>query len=218
MDNTVKIWSMKGDIFDSLKKFTYVNLQKKSDEHIEHPAEFWPYVEKSFTWTDIPSKFPTKYVQFPMFIASIHTNYVDCNRWLGNFILSKIESVLFELVSLQVEASVDNEIVLWEPKMKEQSPGEGTVDILQKYPVPECDIWFIKFSCDFQYKAAAIGNREGKIYVWDLQTSPPLLIARLSHVQSKSAIRQTAVSFDGSTILSCCEDGMIWRWDVVSTS
>ncbi|CAB4277703.1 unnamed protein product [Prunus armeniaca] len=114
MDNTVKIWSMK---------------------------EFWTYVEKSFTWTDLPSKFPTKYVQFPVFIASIHTNYVDCNRWLGDFLLSK---------------SVDNEIVLWEPKMKEQSPGEGTVDILQKYPVPECDIWFIKFSYDFHYNAAAI--------------------------------------------------------------
>lgn len=35
---------------------------------------------------------------------------------------------------------------------------QGTVDILQKYPVPECDIWFIKFSCDFHYKAAAVGN------------------------------------------------------------
>ncbi|KAG6487513.1 hypothetical protein ZIOFF_056100 [Zingiber officinale] len=54
--------------------------------------------------------------------------------------------------------SVDNEIVLWEPKTKEQSPGEGAVDILQKYPVPECDIWFIKFSCDFHYNAAAIGT------------------------------------------------------------
>ncbi|XP_050939269.1 polycomb group protein FIE1 isoform X2 [Cucumis melo] len=157
MDNTVKIWSMK---------------------------EFWTYVEKSFTWTDLPSKFPT-------------------NRWLGDFILSK---------------SVDNEIVLWEPKMKEQSPGEGTVDILQKYPVPECDIWFIKFSCDFHYNAAAIGNREGKIFVWELQSSPPALIARLSHAQSKSPIRQTAMSFDGSIILSCCEDGTIWRWDAVTTT
>ncbi|KAF4365820.1 hypothetical protein F8388_014476 [Cannabis sativa] len=176
MDNTVKIWSMK---------------------------EFWTYVEKSFTWTDLPSKFPTKYVQFPVFIASVHSNYVDCNRWLGDFVLSK---------------SVDNEIVLWEPKMKDQSPGEGSVDILQKYPVPECDIWFIKFSCDFHYTAAAIGNREGKIYVWELQSSPPVLTARLSHAQSKSPIRQTAVSFDGSTILSCCEDGTIWRWDDVASS
>ncbi|KAK8651806.1 hypothetical protein V6N13_141388 [Hibiscus sabdariffa] len=173
MDNTVKIWSVK---------------------------EFWTYVEKSFTWTDLPSKFPTKYVQFPVFLASVHSNYVDCNRWLGDFILSK---------------SVDNEIVLWEPKMKEQSPGEGTADILQKYPVPECDIWFIKFSCDFHYNSAAIGNREGKIFVWELQSSPPVLIARLSHAQSKSPIRQTAMSFDGSTILCCCEDGTIWRWDAV---
>ncbi|OIW03160.1 hypothetical protein TanjilG_11797 [Lupinus angustifolius] len=150
MDSTVKIWSMK---------------------------EFWPYVEKSFTWTDLPSKFPTKYVQFP---------------------------------------SVDNEIVLWEPKLKEQGPGEGAVDILQKYPCPECDIWFMKFSCDFHYNSAAIGNREGKIFVWELQSSPPVLIAKLSHPQSKSAIRQTATSFDGSTILSCCEDGTIWRWDDVT--
>ncbi|XP_049382515.1 polycomb group protein FERTILIZATION-INDEPENDENT ENDOSPERM [Solanum stenotomum] len=176
MDNTVKIWSMK---------------------------EFWTYVEKSFTWMDLPSKFPTKYVQFPLLIASVHNNYVDCNRWLGDFILSK---------------SVDNEILLWEPKMKEQSAGEGTGDVLQKYPVPECDIWFIKLSFDYHYKTAAIGNREGKIFVWEVQTSPPTLIAKLSHVQSKQPIRQTAMSFDGSTILSCCEDGTIWRWDVVATT
>ncbi|KAM0040281.1 putative transcription factor WD40-like family [Helianthus debilis subsp. tardiflorus] len=173
MDGTVKIWSMK---------------------------EFWKHVERSFTWEGLPSAFPTKRVQFPVLIASIHTNYVDCNRWLGDFILSK---------------SVDNELILWEPKIKEQSPGEATVDILQKYPVPDCDIWFMKLSCDFHYKAAAIGNREGKIYVWDLQTSPPSLIARLSHAQSKFPIRQTAMSFDGSTILGCCEDGTIWRWDTV---
>ncbi|KAI3986594.1 hypothetical protein MKX01_014132 [Papaver californicum] len=126
--------------------------------------EFWTYVEKSFTWTDLPSKFPTKYVQFRVFMASIHTNYVDCTRWLGDFVLSK-----------------------------------GKVDILQKYPALECDIWFIKFSCDFHYNTIAIGNREGKIFVWELQSSPPVLIARLSHPQSKVTIRQT--------------DGTIWRWD-----
>ena len=29
-------------------------------------------------------------------------------------------------------------------------------------------------------------------------------------------MRQTAVSHDGSTILACCEDGTIWRWDAIS--
>ena len=77
------------------------------------------------------------------------------------------------------------------------------------------------------------GNREGKIFVWELQSSPPVLIARLvgwlvllvlvevcvkescnfctiwmrfsysltssrlTHAQSKSPIRQTAMSFEG---------------------
>lgn len=26
-------------------------------------------------------------------------------------------------------------------------------------------------------------------------------------------VRQTAVSYDASTILACCEDGTIWRWN-----
>ena len=26
-------------------------------------------------------------------------------------------------------------------------------------------------------------------------------------------VRQTAVSYDASTVLACCEDGTIWRWD-----
>ncbi|KAL5230736.1 hypothetical protein ABZP36_029512 [Zizania latifolia] len=173
MDNTVRIWSMK---------------------------EFWPYIEKSYSWTDNPSKFPTKYVQFPVMVAAVHSNYVDCTRWLGDFILSK---------------SVENEILLWEPIIKEESPGESRVDVLQKYPVADCNIWFIKFSCDFHFNQLAIGNREGKVYVWEVQASPPVLITRLSNPQLKSPIRQTAVSFDGSTILAGSDDGNIWRWDEV---
>ncbi|KAH6558443.1 hypothetical protein KP509_1Z063500 [Ceratopteris richardii] len=62
MDNSVKIWSLK---------------------------DFSVYVEQSFDWKDVSSKFPTKYVQFPIFTANVHSNYVDCTRWLGDLILSK---------------------------------------------------------------------------------------------------------------------------------
>ncbi|KAH6558440.1 hypothetical protein KP509_1Z063500 [Ceratopteris richardii] len=176
MDNSVKIWSLK---------------------------DFSVYVEQSFDWKDVSSKFPTKYVQFPIFTANVHSNYVDCTRWLGDLILSK---------------SVDNEIVLWEALTKEHGgSNDGVVDVLQKYPVPDCDIWFIKFSCDFHFNSLAIGNREGKVYVWELQSSPPTLLAKLSYAQCKSPIRQTAMSFDGSTILCSCEDGSVWRWDAISS-
>ncbi|KHN27974.1 Polycomb group protein FERTILIZATION-INDEPENDENT ENDOSPERM, partial [Glycine soja] len=108
-----------------------------------HRNEVLSVVEKSSTWTYPSSKFPTKFVQFPVYTASVHINYVDCNRWLGDFILSK---------------SVDNEMILWGPKVKEQTPGEGVVDVLHKYPIPDCNIWFIKFSCDFHFNIVAVGT------------------------------------------------------------
>ncbi|WVZ95193.1 hypothetical protein U9M48_040989 [Paspalum notatum var. saurae] len=167
MDNTVRIWSMK---------------------------EFWLYVDKSYSWTDHPSKFPTKYVQFPILVAAVHNDFVDCTRWLGDFIISK---------------SVENEIQLWEPKPKERSQGEGSVDVLQKYPVPQCDMWFMKFSCDFHFNQLAIG-----VTLMLLDAKPPSFF-RLHHHQSKVPIRQTALSYDGSTILAAGDDGTIWRWDEV---
>ncbi|KAL2594270.1 hypothetical protein AAZV13_12G179750 [Glycine max] len=85
------------------------------------------HVEKSSTWTYPSSKFPTKFVQFPVSNSSF--------------------------------LSVDNEMILWGPKVKEQTPGEGVVDVLHKYPIPDCNIWFIKFSCDFHFNIVAVGNK-----------------------------------------------------------
>ncbi|KAF2555744.1 hypothetical protein F2Q68_00017067 [Brassica cretica] len=132
--------------------------------------------------------------------ASVHTDFVDCNRWVGDFILSK---------------SVENEILLWEPILKENFPEEGTSDVLLKYPIPNCNLCFIKFSCDLFLNYLSIGNQEGKIYVWDLKSCPPVLVTVLSHNESNSLIRQTAMSTDGNTILAASEDGTIWRWDAI---
>lgn len=67
MDNTVKIWSMKGN-YNALY-FDFNCIYFWGLTYLLFSVEFWPNVERSFTWTDLPSKFPTKYVQFPVRIT-----------------------------------------------------------------------------------------------------------------------------------------------------
>ncbi|CAI7871191.1 unnamed protein product [Closterium sp. NIES-53] len=169
--------------------------------------ECWHVVNQSNTWADVPSKFPTKILQYPLYVVcDVHTNYIDCLRWYGDFVLSK---------------SVDNEVILWrwchKPATEPGSthPAEGTLDILQRYPVPDCGFWFIKFDLDYMASIMAIGNCVGKVYVYDLQSSPPILLSTLSRKDCKTQIRQTAVSHDGRIIMSCDDDGWLWRWDLV---
>ncbi|GJP36790.1 hypothetical protein CLOM_g8656 [Closterium sp. NIES-68] len=182
MDSSIRVWSLR---------------------------ECWHVVDQSGSWTDLPSKFPTKLLQYPLYVVcDVHTNYIDCLRWYGDFILTK---------------SVDNEVILWrwchKPATEPGSthPADGTLDILQRYPVPECGFWFIKFDLDLTANIMAIGNCVGKVYVYDLQSSPPILLSTLSRKDCKTQIRQTAVSHDGRIIMSCDDDGWLWRWDLVTT-
>ena len=84
---------------------------------------------------------------------------------------------------------------------------------MQEYPFAEADIWFIRFALDFKMGLLAVGNRQGKVYVWEANTCPANLVAKLTHPTMRLPIRQTAFSIDGKTILCCCEDGSVLRWD-----
>jgi len=87
--------------------------------------------------------------------------------------------------------------------------------IIHKLDIKDCDIWFIRFSMDHGGKWMALGNRTGKIYVYDLDVEQPTDIRYtvLSHPKCLRTVRQTSMSCDGKIIMAVCDDGTLWRWD-----
>ncbi|XP_050416872.1 polycomb protein EED [Patella vulgata] len=184
MDHSLKIWNLDTEDFYSVVKESYAHNPSK----IKRP-------------------FSTISNHFPVFSTrDIHRNYVDCVRWLGNFVLSK---------------SCENCIVCWKPGTIHQpidKVTDNTINIIFRFDYKECDIWYMRFSLDSSQKIMALGNQCGKIYVWDLDTSDPSLVrfTKLTHFKSTTAIRQTALSKDGSILLAVSDDSKIWRWDKIS--
>lgn len=153
----------------------------------------------------LKTTFPTVLCHFPKFSTrDIHRNYVDCCRWFGDFILSK---------------SCENSIVCWKPGPLEETPerpaAEEDITVIHKLDVNDCDIWFIRFCMDRGGKCLAVGNRTGKIYVFDLDVQDPSQIRHtlLTHPKCVSTIRQTSMSSDGRIIVAVCDDGTLWRWN-----
>lgn len=144
MDHSLKIWTLDDDVNRAIKE-SYTYNASKSDKPFNCVRRHFP----SFTTRDI------------------HRNYVDCVRWLGNFILSK---------------SCENSIVCWKPgKLEEESdiellkqyPGDAPTTVLHRFEYKECDIWFMRFSMDSEQNIMALGNQSGRAYVWDIDVDDP---------------------------------------------
>eukprot|EP00884_Botryococcus_braunii_P007714 jgi/Botrbrau1/16944/Bobra.49_2s0010.1 len=134
-----------------------------------------------------------------------HSNYVDCVRLLDDdLVLSK---------------SVNNQIALWRPHRRsaDASSERGLIDLIALYNLEDCNVWFIRFSLDGTFSRMACGTNIGNVLVFDLQQpgNPQAMLARPpGQVGVSTTVRQTALSRDGKTLLACCEDTTIWRWDL----
>ncbi|XP_065559300.1 polycomb protein eed-like [Artemia franciscana] len=177
MDHSLKIW----DIGSELMKGALWDSAKLNNKH-----------------------YKTVQVNFPVFSTrDIHRNYVDCVRWIGDFVASK---------------ACENEIVLWKPGKINSSEIKGSqISKLHVLTVADCELWYIRFGLNVNNKVLALGNQFGKTYVWDLDIDN-LMEAKhvlLSHPKCNTAVRQTAISRDGSVIICVCDDQTIWRWDKI---
>eukprot|EP00936_MAST-01D_sp_MAST-1D-sp1_P001863 g1863.t1 len=204
MDNSIKIWSLESDTLQSAiaESYQYAyeaegGAQARAGAEggkVGAGASAGAEAGGSFKRVVTRREFGTRFVQFPMYSTTkVHSDYVDCVRWVGNLLLSK---------------STNNEVLLWKPDAARR---KDAATVLRSYAFTEANIWFVRFALDVDCTTLAVGNKSGKIYVWDVDS--PGHMCKLQHPHSKVTVRQTALSADGRTLVACCDDSTIWRWD-----
>lgn len=212
LDNYVKIW----------------NVRERKD-----------VIALSQRWDKDPSSFPTAFVQFPNWSTSrVHDNFVDCVKWFGNNILSKsVDDTILHWCIREDDAQrgaparppragggdegpstssrepADAAMRAGRPAAAgKQYQQEADFMVLNTLPFCDCDIWFIKFSMDFNLKKLACGNHAGVVHVWSLAGDNPKLLTELSMNKVRRPIRQTALSLDGRVVAACTDNGEVWTW------
>ena len=194
MDNTVCVWEL-----------------ERHEEQIQRAADF----------EGETGAFDTRFVPYADYSTHrVHSNYVDCVRWVGDLLLTK---------------SVDSKILMWrpvfEPRPAPQPPawiadseglstampphpyGQGDMELLQSYVFSDCSIWYMRFGLDFGCNTLAVGTVDGRVYVWDVRASPPSTAIKLSLPRCKRPVRMVAPSFDGRMLIVCADNGCIYRFD-----
>lgn len=180
LDHALKIWTLDEEIMG------LIETSRKYNDMIEDES------------------FPTVRKHFPTFSTrDIHENYVDCVSWFEDYVLSK---------------SCQNVMTMWRPGkapiedyvLPQKYTTDSTASIICHYRVKHCNLWFVRFSMDPKKRFLALGNTQGKIYLFDLKMNSK---SELVFSKCRSTIRQTCFNNDGSKLICTCEDGSILRWD-----
>eukprot|EP00941_MAST-03F_sp_MAST-3F-sp1_P003589 g3589.t1 len=157
--------------------------------------------------------FPTYYSQVAAFSTRrVHGDYVDCARWVGNLILSK---------------STQNDMLFWQPDVRRR---KDAANILVRYPLKDSEIWFVRFTLDKEKKRVAVGNKRGRITIWDIDQREENngVVTGMSNVKPldffggnnlhqnvHTVVRSVAFSPNGKSVVYVCDDGSLWRFDRV---
>jgi polycomb protein EED len=210
-------WHPWGDRFASAGMDTTVKLWGTGEGTAVHHALQASNSVQARTWDassnsgPAAATFRTMYEQMPYFSTNkVHTDYVDCVRFVGDLVLSK---------------SISDTVVLWKPEFTrtlrhgtskpthQRLPNE--VIALREFTIDKCDVWFIRFDTNIDSRMLAVGNTVGEIKVWEIDDNPTKkCFANLVQQCCASTVRMVAFSPDSKCLIAACEDATLWKWDL----
>jgi polycomb protein EED len=197
MDTTVKLWNT--------GEGTNVHRAIQASDLVQ--AQTW---DSSAAAAGAPGRFRMIYEQMPYFSTNkIHTDNVDCVRFVGNLVLSK---------------STGGTVVLWKPQFTrtvrygtskpthQRLPNE--VIALREFTINRCDVWYMRFHTDIDCRMLAIRKTMGEIKVWEIDDNPKKkCMALLVQPACASTVRTVAFSSDSACLIALCDDATLWKWD-----
>jgi polycomb protein EED len=177
---------------------------------IDHSIKIWRYDTpeiRSAIARSCSEVFKGLRVQYPDFSTrEVHRNYVDGLRFFGDLLISK---------------STDDPIKIWKPGKLDtplldlKDSREKSVTIFHEFPLNESDIFSIRLEYGGAKDYLAVGDQEGRVFVWPLNVDDPAesKYTILEHPDCKEPVRQVAFSRDNNVLVAVNDDGRIWRWD-----
>jgi polycomb protein EED len=176
MDNTVKVWELDSE---AVQLAIQTGRKTSSMSIKEEDAE----------------RFHAPFIQFPAFTTRrVHTDYVDCVRWVGDLLMTK---------------SIESKCVLWKPDTRRRP---NSVAHLRTYPYDAGKLWYMRFGLTSDLTTMAVGCEDGRIFLFDVD-SGGRGYQELKHDKMRSTVRSVRFSSDDRFLVACCDDGTVWVFE-----
>jgi polycomb protein EED len=192
IDNTIKIWNLEkiqdynshsSDVVKLASSFNDSTSSSNQQQQQPQPQQ-------------IAFK-PAKQIQFPEFSTrSVHPNYVDCVRFVGDLVISK---------------SLNSKLWLWAPDVRRRP---NSVTLLRElcYPASMAGkLWYERFSLNTDASRVIVGGDSGGVVIFDVD-SGEILQKCPGESTFTGSVRSTAFSPNGAFVVATCANGNLWCW------
>ena len=131
---------------------------------------------------------------------------MDCVRWYGELVIAKGVAeriVIFKPLELSDDllTTSDSFTVLLVPRLHAFLNSNGGWP--QEFELSPCEVWFVRFSLDFEFNVLACGDQSGRIHVWDIRSPITIKHFLLKDEKSTSVVNESLLDALAVLALLC---------------